>query len=131
MTAQATITLARNLMNDRDEGLVGVWSRAVAFLSRQALEESVGDVLAARAAGTERCSAKAQLLCLETYAPADAAREASYLWSILSRACHCHPYELAPTFGELVGWLDRVEVLEEGLWRSAPRGASDGAVDEE
>ena len=35
------------------------------------------------------------------------ASRAVYLLAALSRACHCHPYELAPTAAELTGWLDR------------------------
>jgi len=32
---------------------------------------------------------------------------AAYLIAALSRACHYHPYELAPTAAELTGWLDQ------------------------
>ena len=28
---------------------------------------------------------------------------------LLSRACHHHPYELAPTAGELATWIEVVE----------------------
>lgn len=93
----------------------GVWQRAVAFLTRQALERAVGGVLAQRAAGAEACSARAQLLCLPTYAPTAAALEAAYLWSVLSRACHQHPYELAPTAAELAEWIAAVERVAERL----------------
>jgi hypothetical protein len=30
-------------------------------------------------------------------------------WGALSRACHHHPYELSPTAGELVTWIEMVE----------------------
>jgi len=30
-------------------------------------------------------------------------------WGSLSRACHHHPYELAPTTGELATWIVIVE----------------------
>ena len=36
----------------------------------------------------------------------EAASRAAYLLAALSRACHYHPYELAPTAAELLGWLD-------------------------
>jgi hypothetical protein len=49
------------------------------------------------------------LLCLPTYAPTASALAARYLWSALTRACHHHPYELAPTSGEVAGWLDEAE----------------------
>jgi hypothetical protein len=119
-TGSATLlAVARDLQRHRN-GLVGIWPRAVAVVTRQALEEIIEVVLATRAAGVERCSARAQLLCLPTYAPTDAAREASYLWAVLSRACHHHPYELSPTAEELEDWLTAVERLQDSLWSSAP-----------
>ena len=112
MTDSTTlIEHSRRLLEVPNAQLEGVWPRAVAFLARQALEASVGDVLALRAAGAERCSARAQLLCLPTYAPDEAAHQATYLWGALSRACHQHPYELAPTSDELVEWLAGVEAV--------------------
>ena len=35
-------------------------------------------------------------------------------WGALSRACHHHPYELAPTAGELSGWIEAVEAFANG-----------------
>ncbi len=56
----------------------------------------------ARAPIVARCSMSAQLLILPGYLrDDDAAREAAYAWSALSRACHHHVYELAPTAPEL------------------------------
>jgi hypothetical protein len=116
--AQQLLELARSVRERRDSDLVGVWPRAVAFLARQALEEAVSTVLSARATGSEACPARAQLLCLPTYAPTEAAHDATYLWGVLSRACHHHPYELAPTAEELDRWIAEVERLSEALWRS-------------
>jgi hypothetical protein len=42
---------------------------------------------------------------------ADLAARAGHAWSALSRACHHHPYELAPTAAELQGWLAVVDAL--------------------
>jgi hypothetical protein len=106
---------ARDLLEHRHSELDGVWPRAVAFLVRQALETSVGELLALRASGTERCSARAQLLCLPTYAPDEPAHQATFLWGALSRACHHHPYELAPTAEELAGWLDGTKMVIDRL----------------
>ena len=39
-------------------------------------------------------------------------------WGSLSRACHHHPYELAPTAGELATWIHVVE--EFGRRRERP-----------
>ena len=110
MTESETLILyARRLLSEPHPELEGVWPRAVAFLTRQALESSIGDVLARRAAGAEHCSARAQLLCLPTFAPDGAAHRAAFLWGALSRACHHHPYDLAPTTEELADWLAGVE----------------------
>ena len=55
----------------------------------------------------ERCTWYAQLLCLTSYlSNQDLAREAAAAWTGLSRACHHHPYELAPTANELRDLLD-------------------------
>jgi len=49
---------------------------------------------------------RSQLLCLTAYLDRGTASRAAYLLAALSRACHYHPYELAPTAAELLGWLD-------------------------
>lgn len=50
-----------------------------------------------------------QALCLESYADLDTVRRWSVTWAGLSRACHYHGYELAPTQAELCAWRDDVE----------------------
>jgi hypothetical protein len=44
-------------------------------------------------------------LCPTAYVDEDVAARAAYLSAALSRACHYHPYELAPTASELTRWL--------------------------
>jgi cytochrome c5 len=106
---------ARALTAQHDPRLAGAWQRAVALLARQALETAVAETLRTRAPGAERVSARAQLLCLPTYAPTEPAHHARYLWSALSRACHHHPYELAPTVAELNAWIEGVERVTERI----------------
>jgi hypothetical protein len=48
---------------------------------------------------------RSQLLCLTAYVNEDVATRAAYLSAALSRACHYHPYDLAPTASELTCWL--------------------------
>ena len=50
---------------------------------------------------------RSQVLCLGAYLDPDTAARAAYLIGALSRVCHYHPYELAPTAAELTGWLDQ------------------------
>ena len=83
------------------------WSRVVAVLARHAIEEALRQYWALREPGMERCTWHAQLLCLTAYlSNRELAREAAAAWSDLSRACHHHPYELAPTANELHDLLD-------------------------
>jgi hypothetical protein len=67
---------------------------------------------------------RTQLICLRTYLenPGLSARS-GHAWSALSRACHHHPYELAPTSGELESWLSAVrELIEKADLPPPPRG---------
>jgi len=57
------------------------------------------------------CSMRSRLLCLTAYLDQDPATRAGYLSPALSRACHYHSYELAPTAAELTGWLDEATDL--------------------
>ena len=83
------------------------WPRVVAVLARHAIEETLRQYWALREPGMERCTWHAQLLCLAVYlSNRDLARATAAAWSDLSRACHHHPYELAPTANELRALLD-------------------------
>ena len=108
MTPEDLLTAARRLIRRPDAATSGVWPRAAALLARQALELSIAALWAARpqAAGLGSCSMRSQLLCLTAYLGQDTATRAGYLSAALSRACHYHSYELAPTAAELTGWLN-------------------------
>ncbi len=83
------------------------WPRVVAVLGRHAIEEALRQYWALREPGLERCSGRAQLLCLTVYLrDRDLAHETFAAWSDLSRTCHHHPYEVAPTGDELRSLLD-------------------------
>jgi len=57
-----------------------------------------------------------QLVCVERFVrDRDLVLGLRTAWAALSRACHHHPYELAPTAHELEHWLDAVERLLERL----------------
>ena len=98
----------------------GIWPRAAALLARQALEGALDDLWRLRAPGLDKCSVRAQLLCLPYYLSVDdkLAERVSYTWAELSRGVHHHPYELSPTSSELLEWLATVELLVESV-RSA------------
>ena len=113
MSDAVLLATARDLIGRVDPMTAGIWPRATALLTRQALEGALDDLWRRRAPGLELCSAKAQFLCLPSYLPEDEdlAERVSYAWADLSRACHQHAYELSPTSPELIAWIDVVEQL--------------------
>jgi len=109
---------ARRLLTRSGERAQGVWPRAAAHLTRQALEEALQLYWEERAPSLAGLSMKAQLACLPTYfGDAELAGRLRVSWARLSGACHHHAYELAPSAGELGGWI---EVVAE-FWRQVKR----------
>ena len=93
---------AEQVLVDPSDALFGCWARASALLARQSLETAMDDLWRKRSPLVRQCSTTAQLLVLPSYLrDQEAARDASYAWGALSRACHHHAYELAPTASEL------------------------------
>jgi hypothetical protein len=113
VTAEELLAAARRLVERPDAATAGVWPRAAALLARQALELALTGLWAARPAarGLDRSSMRSQLLCLTAYLGGDTATRAAYLYAALSRACHYHLYELAPTGTELTRWLNETGQL--------------------
>lgn len=103
---------ARVLIERPDAADSGVWPRAAAVLTRQALEGALNELWAAVANEVAYVSMKAQLLCAASYLgnPVLAGR-ISFTWAELSQACHHHAYELAPTAGELERWIETTAEL--------------------
>jgi hypothetical protein len=104
---------ARDLLERPAPASIGGWPRAVALLTRQAMETALEEFWKA-SPSTARlcdCARKTQLICLPAYLDPRLAREAGYVWAALSSACHYHPYDLAPTAAELSGWIDAVAAL--------------------
>lgn len=93
--------LLRGRSTDTSPGVPGLWPRAAAFLIRLALEEALAAFWKRVAPGVEKCTMRAQLLCLTSYTDVETARTAAGAWGALSAACHYHSYELAPTGDEL------------------------------
>lgn len=108
---------ADNLLSEASDASAGRWPRAVAILCRQALEGSLYDFWRAKAPGVEAASERAQLLCVRTYVAPDLAARTEHTWTALSRACHYHAYELAPTASELSAWLESVDALDHEVRR--------------
>lgn len=97
------------------------WPRAAAFLARQALEDAVSRVWAGPTAGMQKANVTAQLVSLPFFLEdRGLASRVRQCWAALSNACHAHPYELAPTVGELEGWLDVVDEMVSVVTASTP-----------
>jgi hypothetical protein len=106
------LAMAGALLGRADPGSAGLWPRASALLGRRALEGAVGRLWERRAFDPRSCPARVQILCLRTsLLDRDLAARAGLVWSHLRRASHHHAYELAPTAGELRGWLAVVDEL--------------------
>jgi len=110
MTPDELLDAARDLMQRPGASLDGIWPRAAALLVRQALEAAMAELWAAhrQTAGLSAATMRSQELCLHPYLDPATASRITYLLPALSRVCHYHPYELAPTAAELTGWLDQV-----------------------
>ena len=111
-TPADVLKMAQALLRKPEARTAGLWPRAAALLARQALEMALDQFWKAKRPGLELCTTHAQLLCLRQYWPdEDEAGRIFVAWVALSRACHHHPYELAPTAGELDGWFGVVDAM--------------------
>lgn len=118
--ARELLSAARALVDTSAADTRGLWPRAAALLSRQALEVALKTYWSSVAPGTEEASMRAQLLCLDGYLPAPLPRQAHQTWASLSRASHHHAYELPPTRDELLAWCEVVDAViasTERAWR--------------
>ena len=113
MTPEELLLAARQILTKTGGLVPALWPRAAALLGRQALELSIRNRWLARPGAEALAEARmrSQLVSLVDIVDADTAARANYVWAALSEACHYHPYELAPTAGELAHWLDEVEEI--------------------
>lgn len=106
------VDMADGVMQDHASAWGGSWARAVALLTRQALEGALDDLWIMRGVNMSMVSTRAQLICLPAYLQHDTlAADVRFAWGALSRACHHHPYELAPTAEELARWVGTIRAL--------------------
>jgi hypothetical protein len=122
MTPAALLKEARDLLEQPAAVGIGAWPRAVALLTRQALEQALEEFWQGQqaTAGLWGCPMRTQLTCLPAYLEPRLAREVSYVWAALSNACHYHPYDLAPTATELTGWMRTVTTLITSIGENLP-----------
>lgn len=102
---------ARRLITGPD-GPIGVWPRAAALLARQALEDALDRLWRLSVPQMRQASRRTQMICLGMLLKDEALiADVRAVWSSLSRACHHHHYELAPTAAELERWIQQTEHL--------------------
>ena len=111
MSPKELARTARQMIEQDDPALDGVWGRAAALLARQALEGAVRRRLIHEMKLQGHPSFKSQLLSLREIIDDDLAEEVAWTWTMLSRATHHHGYALPPTLGELRGWIAQVDEL--------------------
>ncbi len=125
MTPARLLEYAYSLLDDAPAGFAGRWPRAVALLGRQALEGTLNQLWQARRVKIGWANERVQLLCLPVIlGNRRLAADAALAWSGLSGACHQHPYDLAPTAGELAAWLDTVDELRRAVAKSTESAAT-------
>ena len=111
LSSRALLTAADELLTQPHHAWEGRWPRAVALLTRQALERSMEELYHAKRPELMSASARAQLLCLPVWLSPDLAGRAAWTYSALGRACHHHAYDVAPTAMELANWLETADEL--------------------
>jgi hypothetical protein len=108
--APQLLKLCRTLLDTDDWAASYWWGRAAAVLARQAVELSLAEFWAQRSMPMIDASARGQFLALRLYLQDDdATSEGHATWSLLSRACHHHPYDLQPSRDEVLGWIEAAE----------------------
>lgn len=102
----ALLDAAEGLLSGGVDKTRGIWPRATAFLIRGALEDALDRYWEVVEPGVQSVSKRAQMLLLPAYVEdPETLRQVRETWLGLSRACHHHAYELAPTAPELRAWL--------------------------
>lgn len=130
--AAQLVAAARDLLERASPMTAGLWPRAAALLARNALEMGVDEYWTRKRIPLEPCPTFTQLLCLREYLDdVDLAGRVHHAWNALSRACHQHPYELAPTAGELEGLFETVSeflTVESREWATKEAASESSGV---
>lgn len=92
---------------------------AASFLLRQALEDAMDRLWAAKVPGLDNSSGRVQMVSLPFYMDPDAAREVVYCWYRLSSACHHDVYDRPPTQSEFDHYIDVTKRSVEALLSAA------------
>lgn len=106
-TVLELLTLSRTLVSSDHWATSYWWGRGAAVLARQAVELALEEFWEARSPAMREASARGQFLAVRLYLDDEAhAAHGHATWSLLSRACHHHPYDLQPSRDEVLAWID-------------------------
>lgn len=108
MSPPEILAMAQGLLARTDPATAGLWPRAAALLARQGLEATLDELWDEKGLNLRECPTRAQLICLREFVDPDLAGRLAHTWAVLSRACHQHPYELAPSVSEVAVWIEAV-----------------------
>jgi hypothetical protein len=108
---EALLHAARAVLAGEVDLPPGRRTRAAALLARTALEDLVSYQFARISSDPIR-QMRAKIICLSVMGDAEQAERASWAYTALSRACHHHAYELAPTHAEVAHLIDLVAELQ-------------------
>jgi len=118
LTPAQLVAHAHGLLAEPPAVYASRWPRAVALLTRQALEASLNELWAKRRVPMGWANERTQLLFLpHVLGDRRLAADTALAWNSLSEACHQHPYDLPPTAGELAAWLGTVDELRQAVDR--------------
>lgn len=87
----------------------GRGARIAAVLARSAVEDVVAELCTSHGVDAGMSSMRVKLATLVAV-DEPRAGELSVVWWALSRACHQHAYEMAPSHAEIAGIVQRVKV---------------------
>lgn len=101
----------------RDDWALSHWgTRGASHLARQAIEVMLDAYWEVQAPAVVGATMRARFLALHAFVPhATLIADGYVTWCRLSRVCHHHPYDLAPTVDEVRGWVAAAARFCEGL----------------
>ncbi|MFC5262518.1 hypothetical protein ACFPJ1_10430 [Kribbella qitaiheensis] len=125
MRAHLLLQRAEEILDEKKSTPQRRPTQIAAFLIRQALEEAVAGHCERLITRLDHpVTMRSRLTVLHLFDQTGAAETAEYTWNALSRACHHHAYELAPTASELQHLLALVRQLVPPTTTDQPPGVS-------
>ena len=120
-TVDQLVEFGRRLAASRVQQLGMSTRLGAAIVLRQAYEACVDEYWQRVAPALEHTNHRNQLTALRSYAGDEVADTATYLWAVLSDACHYDAYDLPPTTREIEHLAVMINELAAALEASNPK----------